>query len=293
MSNQILDKAIEQADLIDTWIPGKFRFYAIDMNDAGPAVGAWAMLSGGLFSTPSAGVYEHEYTTNAAHGLVLGEKIALFGITGSPPSRANSAIVNLHDYRKPTTSNGKKYRCIKTGTTGASEGTWPTIDGELKIDGGAGGVVWMCDGPVGSPYANRNWTISSVPATNKLRVLFNSVMDTASGAGAFVASLDKTYLSEFAPPAGRTAMSSPLTGKTVLPGPVLDCNDSSLDLTVADSSEVILLVKTAALDADVDLADTAQRIIAYFDTMPSLPIVANAGVTALAVSNTADRLMRL
>lgn len=88
-------------------------------------------------------------------------------------------------------------------------------------------------------------------------------------------------------------MSDPLTGKQILAGAVLDAGDTTINTTGEDSSEVLLLGKAAALHADPDLADTAQRLVAYWDTMSGLPIAADAGVVALSVNNGADRLIRL
>lgn len=291
MSNAVLDKAVEQADLIDTWVSGKHRFVSIDMADAGPVPGAWDIIGvGSVVQKGDGGPFRTTFHTAEAHGLAVGEKVALFGsVPGAFPVWASSEAVSKGFYRVPKTANGKKYLCIKAGTTGNNEPSWPTVDGEVV---GSGSTVFRCEGAASQAPENGNFSVVAVPAS----VTFEIDIPT-KGAGfaslGFVANLSKTYLSEFAPLAARTATSLPLTGKVVLPGPVLDCNDSSLDLTVADSSEVILLLKTAALDADPDLADTAQRIIAYYDTMPALPIAANAGIVALPISNTADRLMRL
>jgi hypothetical protein len=185
----------------------------------------------------------------------------------------------------------RRVRCFAVIRTisAAQEPAWSAIEGGYTISGNA---VFVTEGQKTNPPLNRNWTVVSVPTATTFVVRSDSRYAYADTAG-YVASLDKTYLSQYAPAAARTATSRPLTGKTVLPGPVLDCDDFSLDLTGQDSSEVVLLVKTAALHADADLADTAQRIIAHYDTLPSLPFVANAGVVSLPVPNTADRLMRL
>jgi hypothetical protein len=47
---------------------------------------------------------------------------------------------NSGDLAVPLTDNGRAYRCIATGTTGATEPTWPTTQGGMVSDGS---VTWQ------------------------------------------------------------------------------------------------------------------------------------------------------
>lgn len=294
--NTVFDRWAERAESGLGFLTGKYRFYAVDMADAGPAAGAWVVAPGFtsavLNSTPQRNDYEYTFTTGAPHGLAAGEKVALSGFSGLPPVWAAQTAIKIGDYRRPSVYNGKKWLCRDEGSTDSTEPFWPskTAEGAIRIDGI--GVAWEPLGDEATPALNANWTVYSTPSPTSFTIrTFHNFTYVASGG--YVASLGKTYLSEFGPAAARYGPSPVLTGKVRLPGPVFDCNDSSIDLTGADPTEVLLLVQTAALDADPDLADTAQRLVAYYDTMPSLPFPVNAGVVALPVSNGADRLMRL
>lgn len=226
--------------------------------------------------------------TSVAHGAVVGDKVALTGLTSTPWVRSQNNVVSENFFYKLSTSNGKKYRCVKGGTTAnVANPIFSTTDGAFIIDGTA---VFMCDGPEAvSPY-NGNHTVVDVPSAAFLRVPTAFITATNAGAGK-ITSLSKTYLSDFAPSGSRVA-SDALTGKSILAGGVLDCSDFTLD-GGSVSREALVLVKTAALHADTDLADTSQRLVAYWDTMPGLPITPNLGVGTFSINNGADRLIRL
>jgi len=51
---------------------------------------------------------------------------------------------NLNDKVTPVTPNGYYYLCTTAGTTGGSEPTWPTTDGQTVADGT---VTWTCKKP--------------------------------------------------------------------------------------------------------------------------------------------------
>lgn len=68
---------------------------------------------------------------------------------GSPLSKkgrydqawAASTAYQQCDRKRPTTINGFHYVAMTAGTTGASEPTWPVVEGEMVVDGG---VTWRC-----------------------------------------------------------------------------------------------------------------------------------------------------
>lgn len=60
-------------------------------------------------------------------------------ILSSEPSiiwQPNTAYA-VDDIVRPTTQNGRSYRCTVAGTTGATQPTWPTTEGQTVVDVGA------------------------------------------------------------------------------------------------------------------------------------------------------------
>ncbi len=59
----------------------------------------------------------------------------------SPSDWAGTTAYSLNDRVKPTTENGYYYVCSNAGTSGGTEPTWPTLDGDTVVDSGA---TWTC-----------------------------------------------------------------------------------------------------------------------------------------------------
>ena len=55
---------------------------------------------------------------------------------------AGTVAAKTGHVRRPTTPNGYQYRCTTSGTSAASEPTWPTVAGTTVADGTA---VWTCE----------------------------------------------------------------------------------------------------------------------------------------------------
>ena len=58
------------------WDANKFKVVLVDMNDAGPAAGAWVVTGVTNAVNPT-------ITTSAAHGLVVGEVVNIFSVGGA------------------------------------------------------------------------------------------------------------------------------------------------------------------------------------------------------------------
>lgn len=56
-----------------------------------------------------------------------------------------SAAYLVGDVVIPLTRNGRRYRCIKAGTSGTTEPNWPTTE-NAKIGDGTGTLQWQEDG---------------------------------------------------------------------------------------------------------------------------------------------------
>jgi len=61
--------------------------------------------------------------------------------SSSAPAWMASTAYILDDHVEPTTGNGKFYTCTTAGTSGATEPTWPTTEGDTVTDGT---TEWTC-----------------------------------------------------------------------------------------------------------------------------------------------------
>jgi len=194
------------------WNKNKYRPIIVDMNDAGPAPGAWVITS-----VTSSGVAPNiiaTVTTSAAHGLAAGQTVELFLIGGA--TQLNGVFV-----------------------------------------------------------------VNTVPTTTTFTISMASVAVSAYTSGGYIANLSLTFLSQFVPAVGRVSTAPALditnANHTVLNG-VADTHDVTFPTVPGpDPVEAILIVRAAALPADADLADTAQRLV-WLNT-PSTP-----GTTGLPVT---------
>lgn len=215
--NSLFEKGREGFAAADIdWDANKIKAILVDMNDAGPAPGAYVIT--GVSNTVNPTV-----TTAAAHGLAIGNV---------------AAIANVN---------------------------------------GAAGV-------------NGNFVVASVPTATTFTI--TAAAPGVYTSGGVVANLSLTYLSEFVPIAGRVATSGALTSKTNVGG-VLDAADVVLSSVTGDPCEGIILVRAAAADADADLADAAQRLIAFFDTGASLPVTPNGSNITILWDNGANKILKL
>jgi len=86
------------------------------------------------------------------------------------------------------------------------------------------------------------------------------------------------------------ATSAALTSKTVTGG-VADAADVTFTAVTANASNHSLLVfQSSAVTGGADVAATAQRVIAWFDTGTLLPVVPNGGDIAVAWDNGANKI---
>lgn len=86
--------------------------------------------------------------------------------------------------------------------------------------------------------------------------------------------------------------SAALAGKTVTSG-VFDADDTSIETTASASNHGLLLFQSSAVTGGSDVAASAQRVIAYFDTGTGLPVQPGTGTTSIAWSNGSDKILRL
>ncbi len=94
-------------------------------------------------------------------------------------------------------------------------------------------------------------------------------------------------------PAGnRVASSVAFTAKTVAAG-VADAADVTITAVSGASTEAIVIYQASAVTGGADVADTAQRLIAYIDTGTGLPFTPNGGDITIQWDNGANKIFKL
>lgn len=90
----------------------------------------------------------------------------------------------------------------------------------------------------------------------------------------------------------RIATSAALASKTVTAG-VADAADVTLTAVSGASVEAIVIYQSSAVGGGADVADTAQRLIAYIDTGTGLPFTPNGGDITIQWDNGTNRIFKL
>lgn len=83
-----------------------------------------------------------------------------------------------------------------------------------------------------------------------------------------------------------------LTTKTVTGG-VFDADDTTAATTASAVNHGILLFQASAVTGGADVAATAQRVIAYYDTGTGLPIQPGTGATPITWDNGTNRILKV
>jgi hypothetical protein len=92
--------------------------------------------------------------------------------------------------------------------------------------------------------------------------------------------------------AGREETSAALTTKTATAG-VADADDTSYPAAAGDPCEAVIFFQSSAVGGGADVADTAQRLIGYYDTGTGLPVTLNGGAVNLAFDSGSNRIFKL
>lgn len=142
-------------------------------------------------------------TGYSAGGATLGSKTATYTAANSwGRVAATSTAYILGQIVRPSTGNGHVYVCIVAGTSGASAPTWPTVAGQIVVDGG---VTWaeLGTGVFVLDAADPSWENSTItgrravvyddtPATDATKPLICAIdfgQDESSANGSFTIQL--------------------------------------------------------------------------------------------------------
>jgi hypothetical protein len=86
--------------------------------------------------------------------------------------------------------------------------------------------------------------------------------------------------------------SAALTGKTVTGG-VFDADDTTVTTTASAVNHGILLFQASAVGGGADVAASAQRVIAYYDTGTGLPIQPGSGATPITWDSGTNKILKV
>lgn len=86
--------------------------------------------------------------------------------------------------------------------------------------------------------------------------------------------------------------SAALTGKSVTNG-VFDADDATISASASASNHGLLLFQSSAVGGGADVAATAQRVIAWYDTGTGLPIQPGTGTVTVQWPNSSPRILTL
>lgn len=253
----------------------QFKCILLDANNAGPAANAYMVSTHDNAATVT-------ITTSAAHGLTAGDRVTIKGVVDTMPTVAVTTAYALGALVKTGTT---RLRAVKAGTSAGSAPTYNTTAGDYTVDGS---VVWKSEGAgvadsilnYGAWDATRNfalgyWTVNTVPLTTTFTIVLPNAPGTFTSGG-YIMNLSKTFLSDVAGVAGaQVARSTALASKTNAGG-TLSCAQIDFGTVTGAVSEAVLLCKTAAT-AGADDADSAIRVVGYYDSLGLLPVTPNGG----------------
>lgn len=122
-------------------------------------------------------------------------------------------------------------------------------------------------------------------------------LDTASIKASFVRgytfTTTHTFVSDVTGAGGTlNGTSAALTGVTVTGG-VLDAADTTVPTTANATNHSILLFQASAASGGADVASSAQRVIAYFDSGAGLPLQPGTGNTSITWDNGPNKILKI
>lgn len=121
-------------------------------------------------------------------------------------------------------------------------------------------------------------------------------LDTAAIKAAFVRgyTFDATdvFVSDVVATGTLNGTSAALSGKSVTGG-VFDAADTTITTVANANDHGILLFQASAVGGGADVAQSAQRVIAYYDTGADLPVQPGTGATPVTWDNGANKILKV
>jgi hypothetical protein len=116
---------------------------------------------------------------------------------------------------------------------------------------------------------------------------------TAGGAAVFTAS--QKFMSDLVATHTVASTSAALASKTVTSGvaDAADLTPAFAAVAANVNNHVMVLYQSSAVTGGADVANTAQRLVAWIDTGTNLPVVPNGGDVNVAFDNGANKIFKL
>jgi hypothetical protein len=86
--------------------------------------------------------------------------------------------------------------------------------------------------------------------------------------------------------------SAALTTPTITGG-VFDADDTTITTTTSASTHVLIVFQSSAVTGGADVAQSAQKLIAFYDTGTGLPVTPGTGTLTVAWANTTNRILKV
>jgi hypothetical protein len=122
-------------------------------------------------------------------------------------------------------------------------------------------------------------------------------LNTAAIKAAFVRSYTFSaahkFVSDVTTAGGVLNGTSAALSSVVVAGGVFDAADTTVTTTASAVNHGILLFQASAVAGGADVAASAQRVIAYYDTGTGLPIQPGTGSTPITWDNTTNRILKV
>lgn len=279
MANTLINDTIEKS-ITDglNWVGAKHKIYVLDKAAYGNAVLISTVGSTASSANPTAnGLADVTMTTLAAHGLAVGDRVSIHGLNAAamPDWVANTAHAIGNWYKRPS----RTLYTYAGGTSGSG------------LDNGAtgfqsSGTVLYKNMPSSIVHPNNGiHVVKAVPSTTTFTFFGHPPAKVGAHSGpAHVIKLNRPFLANWNPTIIYTTPA--LTGKVVRPGGVLSADGISVDLGASTASNsIMLLVKVANLDADVDLITAQQEVIAFWDDTQGIQTNTLTGASVVLVNN--------
>jgi hypothetical protein len=121
--------------------------------------------------------------------------------------------------------------------------------------------------------------------------LDTAVIKTALVRG-YTYSASHTFMSDVTGAGGTiNASSAALASVTVTSG-VFDAADTTITTTASATNHVLVIYQASAVTGGADVAASAQRVIAYYDTGTGLPIQPGTGDVAVTFDNGTNKIIK-
>jgi hypothetical protein len=110
---------------------------------------------------------------------------------------------------------------------------------------------------------------------------------------AYTFSAAHVFMSDVTTAGGVLNGTSAALANPVITNGVFDADDTTITTTASAVNHVLIVFQASAVTGGADVAATAQRLIAYFDTGTGLPVQPGTGTLSITWANTTNRILKV